>query len=82
MEKEVAEILVEQNPDIKIYEDYSGRGMFGSTTTGIVVDDMNILREVIGQLLISGEEEEREIVGEWLIGGIRTDDLGLDKIIY
>ncbi len=38
MDRNLAEKLVEiieYNDDCKLYEDYSGRGMYGKTTTGI-----------------------------------------------
>ena len=36
MDKEFVNGLIETNEELQIYEDYSGRGMFGATTTGIV----------------------------------------------
>lgn len=48
MEKELAQKILEEDAEYELYEDYSGRGMFGNTTTAIVVpnrQDVRFLKE-------------------------------------
>ena len=59
--------------NIEIYKNYSGRGMFGATTTGLVVGRYDF-HTVVGKLKRLG----------LLFGktGFRIDNLGLNYIIY
>lgn len=67
--------------DCEIVNDYSGRGMFGKTTTGIILEDETEFMSVIAEIMVSGEEEEREIVAEYLTN-IKEDSMGFQKIFY
>jgi hypothetical protein len=62
------DVLDNEGVDYEVYDDYSGRGMFGATCTGFVVDDRNFK--------IGTGALEREGVS------YRTDNMGLDYIIY
>lgn len=81
MEYTTAEILTQKSGLGEIYEDYSGRGMFGRKTTGIVFENDNDFFEAIAEIMVSGEEEEREEVAEYLTE-IKKDSMGLNVIYY
>lgn len=53
-ELELIQECAESNGDeLSVYEDYSGRGMYGATTTGLVVNDdrdFNDLIEVVTEI--------------------------------
>jgi hypothetical protein len=55
--------------------------MFGSTTAGIIVDDFNEFMVGIAEIMVSCDEDEREMVAEDLIN-INQDSMGLQKLIY
>jgi hypothetical protein len=69
---ELMNFLENQGFDAKLYEDYSGRGMYGNTTTGVTTDaspgEMEFMEE---------EMEEAEIDPAF-----RKDSMGLDYIYY
>lgn len=82
MDKKAAEILADYNYELEVYEDYSGRGMYGSTTTGIVGSQSDLF-SAIGEVMMSGDEEDIEIVGTALREDtIRTDSMGMQTIFY
>jgi hypothetical protein len=80
MDKDVAIALMNQIQEnwgeARLYEDYSGRGMFGATTTGLVVDSVEEAHVALGVLTEIGDEDLD------LPGGFRSDNLGLSYIIY
>lgn len=57
--------------DYTRYEGYSGKGMYGEKTLGLVVDNDEGLVDLI-------LEEEKKVTGKYM----RTDSLGLRVIIY
>ncbi len=79
MTEEAVEIISNYGGDI--YENYSGRGMYGKTTSGIVFDTLQDFISVLGDVMINEESEERLIVGE-AISQISTDSMGRGIIIY
>lgn len=81
MELKLAEILAEHNFDIQVREDYSGRGMYGKTTTGVVCDDSEIF-EAIASIMTECNEDEREYVANQIRYGFRTDSMGYNTIYY
>lgn len=62
------EVLDGENIDYEVYDDYSGRGMFGSTTTGYTVEcyDLEQIKKICNRNNIS----------------CRSDSLGLKCIVY
>jgi hypothetical protein len=72
MKAENAEAIVEKLNDdgieAEVYTEYSGRGMFGRTTTGVVTGSVADVAYAMGSLKI---EDSR-----------RTDNMGLDMIVY
>lgn len=76
MELPVARLIVEQNPEMEIVENYSGRGMFGRETCGVKYSDLTELIDAIVLATI----EDPDIMQESDIRGF--DQLGRDRIIY
>jgi len=85
MKKEIAELVVgrmrEETEDVSIYKDYSGRGMYSKTTTGISFEgDIPEFFNLMIRVLIQFDEEDMEIMSE--MDDFRFDNLGLGSIIY
>lgn len=86
MEKRVAEFLVELLEDggkeASLYEGYSGRGMYGKETTGVVLGSFSDLVEAMwaGAPRLA-EAIERGDLPEY-IDGFAKDSMGYDTIIY
>jgi len=64
--------------DGKTYANYSGRGMYGSTCAGIVLDDSKMLQ--LG-MAITDLVQDESLVNR-LVGGYSTDSLGYQTIVY
>jgi hypothetical protein len=79
MKQEVAEYLVDacqfNGIDAEIREDYSGRGMFGKTTHGVVVNDSS-MSSVLSAVINYGNDDGIEV------NGFDTDSMGMGFIIY
>ena len=71
--------------DIHVYEDYSGRGMYGDLTDGLVVSDfMEIIKLV--RRICEDRSNIKDIDVEDFLDKItslsRRDNLGYDTILY
>ena len=64
----------------EVYENYSGRGMFGRRTIGIVVKEGNSYLDMLTRL--TRFLEEAEFDDPLSLEGIAVDELGLDVIVY
>ena len=53
------EEYVDSETEVKIYENYSGKGMFGKTTTGIEVENPYAVFFALG--MIRSEQDKEEI---------------------
>ena len=71
MDQQIAEALAEYG-DVRIMYNYSGRGMFGEETAAVVAEDFDTLLE-------AAEEADLEVSD---IRGIRSDNMGLEKVFY
>ena len=88
MNKRLAAMLAELAEDFdieaKVYENYSGRGMMGNTTTGLVLSDaINDLPFLMYNC--AGSIHKLQEAGELpfeLDEPFRTDSLGRDSIVY
>lgn len=73
--------FVDEHPKYTIYENYSGRGMFGKTCLGVVVykgdSFMNFLMDLTRYFDEHGIED-----AELELEGVSYDALGLDTIVY
>lgn len=81
MQQRLAEILSEVVEDSEVRYNYSGRGMYGEETTGLVV--AGGLGTVLGAVLRNVEELAEEFEADEIAPGhFRTDSMGMDTIIY
>ena len=80
MKEQLADLL--SSWDGEIHKDYSGRGMFGNTTTAISFENENDFYNAIGAIIQDGDPEELKELAEFLNGTVRTDSLGHEIIIY
>jgi len=79
---EATEVAKVVNGEVR--DDYSGRGMFGNTCYGVVVDSLDDLFDGLADLLTDVRLESNtdpELVGESL-KKLRIDEMGLQKILY
>ncbi len=80
---DLAELIEEfcgDNEDCEFYAGYSGRNMFGRKCVGIVLrgsDTYRMLMELCDFLHERGVENVSSAVG-----GIHSDEMGLDTILY
>lgn len=79
MEKQAAEIITSY--DGEIYDEYSGRGMFGKTTTGVQVENSGDFFSIIADILEDGTDEEREEVAK-AMRKLQWDNMGTNMIFY
>lgn len=80
MEAKLAELLTETLQG-EVYEDYSGRGMYGEKTTGVTFPSMDAFYEECAEIIREGDEDDRALLAD-LFDNLRTDNLGHDIIIY
>lgn len=85
MTKDQAQFLVtalENNSNgesrAELYEGYSGRGMYGDKTTGVVFSRFG---ELLEAALVEAKENSEELP-DFEGADIRQDSLGMDIIIY
>lgn len=84
MTRDLAEAIVDalhaDEFNAKLFENYSGRGMYGRTTTGIELDGtlVDVLSAIIAHAHMFVCEGEAIFCGERL----NQDQLGLGHIIY
>ncbi len=85
MERSLAEALVEAcdqaGIEAKVYEGYSGRGMYGRETTGISLEGnfTDLTSAVINQPDLFVNEDGNP---KFEVDGFRTDSLGMGTIVY
>lgn len=91
MKIEVAKAIVEAanecGYEMKLREDYSGRGMFGRTTTGIVYDSESDMLKSVALAAIRVKEKESEegaMTAEEFIDELdfSRDNMGYSTIVY
>lgn len=71
--------------DIHVYEDYSGRGMYGNLTDGLVVSNFMEIAKLVRHIC-----EDRDIIEDINVEDFldkitslsRRDNLGYDTILY
>lgn len=73
--------MLDMGEECRIYDNYSGRGMRGKSTTGIVVDNIT---DLITAILVNAYyfvNSEGESIFED-INYLKIDNLGMKTIIY
>lgn len=77
MRKELAETLEQIIPESYVYPNYSGRGMFGEKTTGLIVkSELSLIRDLIANEGVAIEFEDGELEN------LNIDNFGLSYIVY
>jgi len=85
MKRELAEAIVEalneSGFEAELYEDYSGRGMYGRTCTGVSLegDIADALEAVIS---CADKFVDEDLDPRFSVGTIHSDSLGCGTIIY
>lgn len=93
MKKELAEKLVEAadslNVEASIFYDYSGRRMYGKTTTGIVVNNVFDVSSLGAKVVFDMNNKDNSIETQNKIEDIisdlkelRSDNLAMQYIVY
>jgi hypothetical protein len=83
MELALAETLANAIEDSKLVEGYSGRGMYGRTTTGIIVKSPTAALEcVIKSPQLFLDDKHQPLHGFKGVDGFRFDNMGKDFILY
>ena len=71
--------------DLRVYEDYSGRGMYGSLTDGLVVSDFMEIAKLVRHIC-EDRNNIKDINVEDFLDKLtslnRRDNLGYDTILY
>lgn len=67
--------------DLDVYEDYSGRGMFGRTTDGVVVDNVEQMLFDVLQYVKDNTNVRAELQNIHL-SSFRIDNMGRKIILY
>lgn len=73
--------FVEENEGYKLYEDYSGRFMFGKRCLGVVVKNGYSYMDFMLRLTKYLEENNVDDT-DLKLEGVSTDNMGVDTIIY
>lgn len=85
MTTEAAEFITEVanygDHEFKHHKNYSGRGMFGEHTSGVVCDSLVEFLNVVAHIIVTEEEDSVRMVAE-AITDISTDSMGKNIIIY
>lgn len=79
MKIEVAKIISEFGGEL--WEEYSGRGMYGSTTAAIEFDSESDFYAALGEVM-ECDMEDREEVAKYLRGRVNIDNMGRGIIVY
>lgn len=95
MIKEIAEIIVKAAKDkeldgFSIYENYSGRGMYGKTTTGVNFPNKSSLLQAVAAASVMIcyktmiDESNVITLSDFIeeLGKISQDNMAMDYIIY
>jgi hypothetical protein len=81
MRLEIAEALVDASEGrLDLYEDYSGRGMYGRTTAGVTGDSYDLFPALVELGIRIGEGELEDMDIEEF--HFSQDSMGLDTIWY
>jgi hypothetical protein len=83
MKAETVEQIVEAGEamglDISSHEEYSGRNMFGRTTSAVVYTRLRDFVAAVARAAVESDDPDRLIED---LAKIRTDELGMDMIVY
>lgn len=81
MTRNAAQILARNSSEATVEDSYSGRGMFGATTYGIIFENERDFLTTLSSMMLEEDRDDIEIVAEEL-PNLKTDDMGLNIIYY
>ena len=81
MDAKIAEEIA-YHADLEIRDDYSGRGMYGEETHGLVGDMDSFVEGLIETTIMAVEDEDDELLDKLRRFRLRTDSMGLEMIFY
>lgn len=79
--EEAIKNFISENEQYSLYENYSGRGMFGRTCLGVIVQRNDSFIDFIIKLTKYLDDNGIEDV-DFSLEGVSYDALGLDTIVY
>lgn len=79
--EEAIKNFVNENNQYELYENYSGRCMFGRTCLGVIVQQNDSLMDFIIKLTKYLDDNDVDDV-DFKLEGATYDNLGLDTIVY
>ena len=79
--KKIVDLIEEFGEEAYLYEDYSGRFMYGNTTAGVVCKGIGIILRLVIENASEFVDEDGYPMYE-LIGEFATDSMGLSTIVY
>lgn len=87
MTRDQADVILDEigmHLEMERYHDYSGRGMYGDTTEGIVVSSMTDFVAAIGKYISRADEGDLHNVNQLgsALQNLKCDSLGHDIIVY
>ena len=83
--QKIVEAGAEAGLDLSLRENYSGRGMFGRTTCGVVGDLGEILQAIVAAAYEAGAEDANSGGDSDFVrrcGRLSWDSMGRDAIVY
>lgn len=82
MQRELAELLAEMSGgEYEVDAEYSGRGMYGDTTAGIIGPGPEYLATMLLDIIKHSHIDAEELA-EIKLSHFRVDSMGYDTIIY
>lgn len=79
--EEAIKNFISENEQYELYENYSGRGMFGRTCLGIIVQRNDSFIDFIIKLTKYLDDNDVDDI-DFKLEGATYDNLGLDTVVY
>lgn len=83
----IVDALEASGIEASVYSNYSGRGMYGETTDGVVTGDIASIAPAIVRFMAEDEDNFKKAMrlveeGCFPVNGYRLDNMARDYIIY
>lgn len=79
--EEAIKNFISENEQYSLYENYSGRGMFGRTCLGVIVQRNDSFMDFIINLTRYLDDNDVDDI-DFKLEGATYDNLGLDTVVY
>jgi hypothetical protein len=76
----IQDAMYSEGYDCEVRDDYSGRGMYGRSCHGVVVDSPDYILSAIVNHMKQMDTSELDEVPE--VDSFRTDNMGMSYIVY